>query len=449
MANTTNNNITYAKKLQQPTQTNHPNKDQAIVLNAKNEINLQEYIYEIGKIINPKNILYASRISNSRICIYLASKTQVDLLVSEHPTIYISNHKIDVRRLVSPTRKIIISNVHPTIPNSIIEEKIKQLGMKPASPINFIRIGMKETAYSHILSFRRLIFITENENTPQITPESIEVEYENTNYRLFLSTETANCTICKKNGHSAQQCHFKNQEITNLNETHTTNTQSKKDIIQPQILQINKQKQIYNTTQNTKEHTLITTVAEVHPPQNINSPSPQINNKTIEKNSHIEQISKNATQQQATPANISIESIHKRTRKESSSTSSAEEIRTQEDKEETIEKNNEDKEKKLKKPKKSPPNTDQLKNEITNNPNKYIISYDNFTEFLENSSATKDKLNLSRQYTEDTHQLIAMMDNLYPLLHDRTIKHKYTTLKTKLKLQLLEEIEKSSYQDTD
>lgn len=52
-----------------------PNKDQAIVLSAVEGIKLQEYLTAIATVTNPKNITFASKISNNRICIYFANKT--------------------------------------------------------------------------------------------------------------------------------------------------------------------------------------------------------------------------------------------------------------------------------------------------------------------------------------------------------------------------------------
>ncbi|RZB41733.1 hypothetical protein BDFB_013113 [Asbolus verrucosus] len=55
-----------------------PFKDQAIVLLATDDLILSDYVVAIGNIVTPKNIIFASRLSNGRICIYLSSKLLVD-----------------------------------------------------------------------------------------------------------------------------------------------------------------------------------------------------------------------------------------------------------------------------------------------------------------------------------------------------------------------------------
>lgn len=133
---------TYANRVKTPNINTSPKKEQAIILHAINEIHTNDYIIQIGKLINPKNIIFASRISNERICIYLSSKAHVEQLISKHPNITIGNQQIEIRRLINPSKRLIISNICPTIPNKTIEEKLVQIGFKLVSPINFMKIGI-------------------------------------------------------------------------------------------------------------------------------------------------------------------------------------------------------------------------------------------------------------------------------------------------------------------
>ena len=58
-----------------------PKKDQAIVLEAIDEIKLIEYVEVIGNVVSPKNILFASRISNNRVFVYLSDKDLIEDVV--------------------------------------------------------------------------------------------------------------------------------------------------------------------------------------------------------------------------------------------------------------------------------------------------------------------------------------------------------------------------------
>ena len=58
-----------------------PSKDQAIVVAAIEGIKLEDYVLAVGNIVQPKNVLFASRLANNRICIYLSSKEFVEEVV--------------------------------------------------------------------------------------------------------------------------------------------------------------------------------------------------------------------------------------------------------------------------------------------------------------------------------------------------------------------------------
>ena len=79
-------NFSYARIVQ-----SLPTKKQAILLFQKDDSALIEYIVAIGRIIGPKNILAASKISKRRICIYLSSVEIVDQLLSKHKSITVNN----------------------------------------------------------------------------------------------------------------------------------------------------------------------------------------------------------------------------------------------------------------------------------------------------------------------------------------------------------------------
>ena len=73
-----------------------PKKEQAIVLAANDELKLTDYVLAVGELVQPKNVISASRMSNSRICIYLSDESLVDKIVSENTTIKINNVVISV-----------------------------------------------------------------------------------------------------------------------------------------------------------------------------------------------------------------------------------------------------------------------------------------------------------------------------------------------------------------
>lgn len=62
---------------------NNPQRDQVIIFNSIEGIPQLDYIRAIGQIVTQKNILFVSRISNNRFCIFLNNKHTVDSLVEK------------------------------------------------------------------------------------------------------------------------------------------------------------------------------------------------------------------------------------------------------------------------------------------------------------------------------------------------------------------------------
>ena len=68
---TTNVKVSYA---QMAIQVQVPTKEQAIIIDAVDGISIQEYTRAVAKVTEGTNIMFASRISHGRVCIYLNSK---------------------------------------------------------------------------------------------------------------------------------------------------------------------------------------------------------------------------------------------------------------------------------------------------------------------------------------------------------------------------------------
>jgi len=181
-----------------------PGRDQGLLLPALSGISKNEFIVGIGKLVGPKNVIFASRISNGRICIYLSSKDILDKFMQEHKGIKLGDEFLAARRLITPSKKVILSNVSPSIPNSVIYDELKRLNLKAVSAISFIGAGVSDPNYKHVYSFRRQVFIALEDD--QSVPSCIVVKHNGEINRIFFSTDNMRCFICNNLGHISTKC---------------------------------------------------------------------------------------------------------------------------------------------------------------------------------------------------------------------------------------------------
>ncbi|KAG5885279.1 hypothetical protein JTB14_005816 [Gonioctena quinquepunctata] len=169
-------------------------------MHADDNLKLFDYVKAIGDIVGPKHISFASRISNNRI--YLANPDLVDDLLKSHPSVTLNNNVINIRRLVSPTKRIIISNIPPYISHDLAENAIKNLGLQLSSPVSFLRADIPGDEYSHILSFRRQVYVLPPSDDFELQT-SLIIPFDGNENRILLSTDKMECFICKQPGHIA------------------------------------------------------------------------------------------------------------------------------------------------------------------------------------------------------------------------------------------------------
>ena len=91
---------------------------------------------------------------------------------------------LKMRLNVSKSRRIVFSNVHLCIPNDIIVDKIKEYGVIPKSNLNIIRLGCSEPGGTHILSFRRQLFIDPQDLNK--LPNEFVINYDDTLHHIYI-----------------------------------------------------------------------------------------------------------------------------------------------------------------------------------------------------------------------------------------------------------------------
>lgn len=190
-----------------------PKRDQALVFNSIDGVPQKDYVLAIGQIVSPKNIIFVSRISNNRFCIFLSNKSTLDALMEKTKSITINNQEIQLRRLINPAKRIIISNVCPSISNHEILNVLKGIDITPTSQINYLKAGLNIEGYEHILSFRRQMYIN-HEDIPKL-PGTLIINSNGSLFRIFLTDDSITCYTCKSTGHTSNTC--KKEFLNDLN----------------------------------------------------------------------------------------------------------------------------------------------------------------------------------------------------------------------------------------
>jgi len=178
--------------------------EQAIVMNSVDGIKQIQYIIALNKIPDAINIISASRISNNRFCVFLKSQQIANDIINKYSAIHIDNIEIPIRKLINPSKRIILSNVYPAIPNNIIIEALVNLDIKITSPYTALKAGFQLDRFAHITSFRRQLYINLEDFSK--LPGSIAITSDNTTYRIFITDDTVTCFLCKRTGHVSSSC---------------------------------------------------------------------------------------------------------------------------------------------------------------------------------------------------------------------------------------------------
>lgn len=420
----------------------HPKKEQAIVLNVNESLKLEDYVVAIGNLVQPKNILFASRISNNRICIYLSNVKLVDN-VTQQEFIRINGIEIGLRRLITPAKKLILSNVIPSISHETLEQEIVKLGYKTASPMSFLRAGIAGPEYAHILSFRRQIYVTPDDNIE--LPSSLLIPHDNTFYRIFLTFDTLTCFLCKAAGHIAKQCPnqtepanlSRNDMLPELQAPGIVATGQGPNQVEPTENATPAQDQ---TPKSTRDATPTTLMED--PEDEAENPA---NSVLPLKNAQRQTTASQDTRQKRPPP---------------PSTPSSSDLIDCEfptltgtgfKRPEPVAKPRPKRRKADKIPENLPilETLKPLETIIRESPTPYVLNFEQFAIFLESVYGSPDPLSIANTYTSDTEALLKMIEELKPHIDHTGLKSRCTRLRKKIEKQLSLRLDCSSSNDSE
>ena len=197
-----------------------PKRDQGLIMDCVDGLNLTDYTCAVGEIVDKKNIMYSTRISNNRVCLYLTAKELINELTDKYKFIQIGETKVHIRPLIIKQQRVVFSNVAPPIPHYVLEDILDSLNIRRGAPITTLKASIAKDGYEHIWSSRRQAYIDPNDVSK--LPELIKINYEDTIYYIYPSTASLKCFVCKMEGHIAKHCQNKSEpnEHNNSNQNH-------------------------------------------------------------------------------------------------------------------------------------------------------------------------------------------------------------------------------------
>ena len=383
----------YARIVQQMC---YPTKDQAIVINSVEGVSVQDYLLAMATVVDKSDIRYISKISHGRVCLYLSSKEIADKLTDNHIKLKINNHSLEIRPLLSKSKRIILSNVCPIIPSSIIEEELLKHGIKPTSQITAIRAAGSLTGFTHVLSFRRQMYLTGEDE--QKMPASISINYDGTNYWIYLSSEKLTCFSCKQEGHLAKHCRNVNTDSQELPNSQVT-------------------------------------AATQHSLNDKSKPEFSSNVPGEKDNDMVESASKEDTEMDIAVST----SVFKRPRASTTTTSSVREVN--EDAERSINKSKQIT-KKVKTADSEVNSVTSVRDTVTqlqvaremiiSNSEKYPLDFDSVSKFIADTYGNYNVVEIAESYTNNFASLVLMLSDIYTLVTDSNIKRRITRIKKHL-----------------
>lgn len=411
----------YTKALQS---NQYPTKDQAIIVDAIEDAQIKDYVTAISNIIDISLIKFISKIANNRICVYLASKQTADNLIDTHKHIVINNQRLPIRPLLSRNKRVILSNVSPHIPHEVIEEYLQKLNVKKTSPISYLRAGIPQLGGSHIMSFRRQVYIPPEDVNK--LPESIQINHEDTQYWIYISTDTLSCFLCKKEGHIAKSCPMNlTHNITNSNNNNNNG----------KIPSNSQQYTNLNTALKTNFPTLRNT--NVPDKSSINSPDIELKSPVTKPTGIKRALSKtdsentNQSEQPKLDAMDYITGNNSQTESETELDSYTSDEATQKQTKKRISK---------KCRKEHPKDTsipeqawEVIEKELELTTKEYPLNFHQLKNFLEMAHGKTDITELTGEYTDKPEEVIEMIREVYPMMPDR--KQKYRSSKIIKKLE--------------
>lgn len=122
------------------------------------------------------------------------------------------NSKETVDKIIESKQCIVVN--HQIIPiRPYVMRNKRKISIKIMSPIMSVRNGFSSKMLSHIISFRRQVYI-DPEDLKKI-PSRISIDLDDTTFWIYISSNSSACFYYKQEGHIAKNCPNRSNLNTN------------------------------------------------------------------------------------------------------------------------------------------------------------------------------------------------------------------------------------------
>lgn len=173
----------------------------AIKLVPAVECSVEQAGLAVGKVVGYSSVKSASRM-NGAIVIFLDDTDKVSKVVESG--VVIGDTFTPVLPLVSPAKKVLISNAPPFIKNEALAKELSRFGQL-VSPIKMMSLGCKSPQLKHVVCHRRQVYMVLKDTTSDLNL-SCTFKIDNFPYMVFVTTEHMKCFGCGAEGHLVRSC---------------------------------------------------------------------------------------------------------------------------------------------------------------------------------------------------------------------------------------------------
>ncbi|KAJ8686181.1 hypothetical protein QAD02_021975 [Eretmocerus hayati] len=179
-----------------------PKREDSIIIDSIEGLTNDDYLDELEMLIDLINVKSISKMSGGGVCIYLANKALVNQLKNKN--LHVKDYVPTIKSLINNNKRVVISNVHTSVPDEVIINALKNRGITLVSAISPMRASLAKPGRAHIQSFRRQFYISEKDECN--LPDSLQLTHEDTTYWTYLTTDATACFLCKEAGHIMSAC---------------------------------------------------------------------------------------------------------------------------------------------------------------------------------------------------------------------------------------------------